>query len=132
MDDWAWYNIPPRTIGFSFSAPWECTLSVPWVALLVVRLMKDCLEANPLQGTKLKYVVMQLNTFVNFLRKLEPDVIWLRGWGILLECTPRSKLVESWDRMQLIEKQPSVAILSIIDGEIFIIFLIERTLSKQR
>ena len=41
--------------------------------------MTDCFETNPLQGTKLKYVTMQLNIFVNFIQKFEPDVIWLRG-----------------------------------------------------
>ena len=59
--------------------PWQCTLSVPWVALLVVRLMKDCFQANPFQGTKIKYVAMQLNTFINFIRKFESHVRWLRG-----------------------------------------------------
>ena len=32
------------------------------------------LFSNSLQGTRLKYVAMQLNTFVNFIRKFESDV----------------------------------------------------------
>ena len=35
--------------------------------------MKDCFQTNPLQGTKLKYVVMQLNTIINFVKKFESD-----------------------------------------------------------
>ena len=46
---------------------------------LVVQLMKDCFQTNPVQGTKLKHMAMQLNTSLNFLQKVEPDVIWLRG-----------------------------------------------------
>ena len=37
--------------------------------------MKDCFLTIPLQGTKLKYVAMQLNTFANFIQKFERDVI---------------------------------------------------------
>ena len=75
VNDWAWCNIFPWSKRLFFSAPsapWECLLSVPQVAHLVVQLMKDCLQTN-----KSKYVAMQLNTFLNFLRKVEPDVIWL-------------------------------------------------------
>ena len=37
-------------VGLKFT---QYTLSVSCVALLVVRLMKDCFQANPLQGSKL-------------------------------------------------------------------------------
>ena len=50
--------------------------------------MKDRFQTNPLQGTKLKHMAIQLNTFLNFLRKVGPDLIWLRGEGSLFECTP--------------------------------------------
>ena len=79
MDDWAWYNIYTQAKGFTFNAAWKCTLSLPLAALPVVRLMKECFQTNPLQGTKLKYVAMKLNTFVNFIWKFKSDVIWLRG-----------------------------------------------------
>ena len=58
MDDWAWCNISLWTIEFSFSAIQKWTLSVPYVAPLVVQLMKDCFQTNPLQKTELKYVIM--------------------------------------------------------------------------
>ena len=48
-------------------------MSVPYVARIVVQLLKDCFQRNPLQGTKLKYVAIQVNTFMIFLRKVEPD-----------------------------------------------------------
>ena len=37
--------------------------------------MTDCFQTNPLQGTKLKYVTMQLSIFVNFIQTFELDVI---------------------------------------------------------
>ena len=37
--------------------------------------MKDCFQTILLQGTKLKYGAMPLNSFLNFIRKFEPDVI---------------------------------------------------------
>ena len=32
--------------------------------------IKGCFQTIPLEGTKLKYVTMQLNTFANFIREL--------------------------------------------------------------
>ena len=37
--------------------------------------INDCFQINTLQGTKLKYVPAQLNTFVNFILKFASDVI---------------------------------------------------------
>ena len=37
---------------------------------LVVQLMKDSFQTNPLQGTRLKYLAIQLNTFLIFYEKL--------------------------------------------------------------
>ena len=48
--------------------------------------MKDSFQTIPFQGTKLKYVAMQLNVFVNFKGKFEPDVIWLKGLGSFLSA----------------------------------------------
>ena len=62
-----------------FNGTLESTLNAPHVTPFMVRLMKDCFQTIHLQGTKLKYVTMQLNTFVNSARKLERDVIWLKG-----------------------------------------------------
>ena len=53
-----------------FSASWEGTVSVPYVARIVVQLLKDCFQRNPLQGTKLKYVAIQVNTFMTFYERL--------------------------------------------------------------
>ena len=36
--------------------------------------MNDYFQTIAAQETELKYVVMELNTFVNFTRKIEPDV----------------------------------------------------------
>ena len=41
-------------------APLECTLSVPYVALSVVRLMKDCFQTNTLQETKSNEIPLQI------------------------------------------------------------------------
>ena len=64
-----YFLVPPESVN------WEYHRS----QIIRKSLMKDCFQTNPLQGTKLKHVAMQLNTFLNFLRKVEPDVIWLRG-----------------------------------------------------
>ena len=37
--------------------------------------------------TKLKHMAIQLNTFLIFLGKVKPDVIWIRGQGPFFECT---------------------------------------------
>ena len=42
----------------------DCTLG--WTACGVIK--EDCFQTNLLQKTKLKYVTMQLNTFVNFMQ----------------------------------------------------------------
>ena len=60
---------------------------------------------------------MQLNTFLNFLRKVEPDVIWLRAKGLCLSA-PQKKM----NRVQPTENQMSMAIFLITDGLMFIIF----------
>ena len=65
---------------------------------------------------------MKLNTSVSFLREFEFDVMRLRGLN-----APQNEI----NRTQPTERQPSTAILSIIDGLILIIFFIERTLRKQ-
>ena len=90
MNDWAWCNITPWSKMLFFSASWEGTLSVPYVARIVVQLLKDCFQRNPLQGTKLKYVAIQVNTFMIFLRKVEPDglrvFVWVHTRSKWIEC----------------------------------------------
>ena len=41
--------------------------------------MKDYFQTNALERIILKHVAIQLNTFVNLIRKFESDVIWLGG-----------------------------------------------------
>ena len=41
----------------------------------MARLMKDYFQTNALERIILKYVAIQLNTFVNLTRKFESDVI---------------------------------------------------------
>ena len=41
----------------------------------MARLMKDYFQKNALERIILKYVAIQLNTFVNLIRKFESDVI---------------------------------------------------------
>ena len=70
-------NIWMDDLGATYlqSIPFQCTLSVTQVAFLVAWLMKECFQPNPIQGTKLKYVAMQLNTSANFIQKFESDMI---------------------------------------------------------
>ena len=49
----------------------QCTLGCTSYGVI----NENCFQRNPLQGTKLKYVAMQLNTFVNFIQNFESDVI---------------------------------------------------------
>ena len=86
MDGWLWCNTSPWTKGVFDSALWECTLSILSVAFHVLGLMKCCFQTIPFNGTKLKHLAIQLNVTVNFVRKFEPDVIWLKSMRSLLEC----------------------------------------------
>ena len=56
--------------------------SAQWVydlADLVVQLMKDCFQTNPLKGTKLKYIAMKLKTYEKPIWMIEPAAIYPPG-----------------------------------------------------
>ena len=57
----------------------ECTLGCTSCSANIGAIHEGLLIKVRVQGTKVKYVAMQLKTFEHFVPKFELDVIWLMG-----------------------------------------------------
>ena len=80
---YGWWGLVQFLVHASVQS--ECTLGCTSCGVTNDLLLSN----NHLQGSKSKYVTMQLNIFVNFIQTFELDVIWLEAKGPSLNAPQR-------------------------------------------